>query len=135
MEKITHKQAQRRYRRLVWPVMAVYLLIVLGGTVLLNGYDPQPVWLATLIALASALPVIVVLFLLMRYIDETDEFSRLQHLKAMAWGAVATVGALITAGFLQMFDVLTTLDVFWFGIFFFLAYGLAYKAMGGKDCV
>ncbi len=135
MQKVTHKEARKRYMRLFWPAMVFYVITVIGGAQLRNQYETTPLWLGISIALAITVPLIAVLILMLRYFDETDEYTRLKQLKAFAYGACLTVGAIFFVGFLQMFDVITHVDVFWFGPGFFLAYGLAYWAMGGKDCI
>ena len=120
--------------RLFWPAMAIYIVACLGGAWLKIQYDVPPVWLNISVALCSALPVCAVLFLMVRYFLEADEFVRLQQLTAFAYGACITVSAIFVAGFLQMFDVIGHIEVFWFGPAFFFAYGIVYKLMGGKDC-
>ena len=135
MEKVTHKQARRRYMRAFWPVMTFYMIAIIGGALWRNQYETPPLWLGAAIAIAVSIPLIVILFLLVRYFSETDEYTRLMHLTAFAYGGCITIGAVFVVGFLQMFDVIRYVDVFWFGPGFFLAYGLAYRFMGGEDCV
>jgi len=134
MTQRTFKEARSRYKRLFMPMMLAYLVIVLGGSFWLAGMDAPPLALSAAVAIASALPLIAALWLMLRYFSETDEFTRLRQLTAFARGAVIIISAIFIAGFLQMFDVIGNIEVFWFGPAFFLAYGLAYKAMGGKDC-
>lgn len=134
MQKVTHKQARSRYRRLFWPMMALYVVVVIGGTLLRTNFDAPPLWLDVALALGSALPVSAVLFLMVRYFLEADEFVRLQQLTAFAYGACLTVSSIFVAGFLQMFDVIRGIEVFWFGPAFFFAYGIVHKLMGVKDC-
>ena len=120
--------------RAFWPLMALYVVVILGGSYALNQYDPEPLWLAILVALATSLPLVFVFLAMMRYFGEADEFIRLQQLKSFAWGAAITMSALVVVGFLQLFHVIEHVDVFWFGPGFFLAYGLAHWLRGGKDC-
>jgi len=114
--------------------MAAYLVIVLGGSFWLAKTEDPSLTVSALVAIACALPLIASLWLMLRYFSETDEFTRLRQLTAFAQGAVITISAVFVVGFLQMFDVIGNVEVFWFGPAFFFAYGLAYKAMGGKDC-
>ena len=134
MQKVTYKEARKRYMRLFWPVMGFYVLAVMGGSYLAGQYEETPQWLGITLALVISFPLIGVLFLMVRYFREADEYTRLMQLTAFAYGACLVIGAIFIVGFLQMFDVLGYVDVFWFGPGFFLAYGLSYKAMGGKDC-
>jgi len=120
--------------RIFWPLMALYVAIVIGGSFYLNTLETEPTWLQTTIALGAALPVVGILFMMLRYFNETDEYTRLLQLQAFAWGAVITVSAVFIIGFLQMFEALGAIEVFWFGPAFFLSYGLAYKFIGGKEC-
>lgn len=135
MQKVTFKEARKRYLRLFWPVMGFYVLAVLGGSYLSRQYETTPLWLGVSLALIVSLPLVGVLFLMVRYFQEADEYTRLMQLTAFAYGACMTVGAIFVVGFLQMFDVIGNVDIFWFGPAFFLAYGVSYKLMGGKDCV
>ena len=134
MQKFTYKEARNRYKRLFWPVMAFYIVAVFSGAFLIGNYEEPPLWLSVITALIVSVPVVCVPFLMVRYFREADEFVRLQHLTAFAYGACFIVGAIFVAGFLQMFDAVGHIEVFWFGPAFFFAYGIVYKLMGGKDC-
>lgn len=134
MEKVTHKQARKRYMRAFWPLMAVYVAVVLGGSYVLDQFDPEPVWLATIVALAASLPLVFVFLAMMRYFSEADEYTRLVQLKSFAWGGAITISVITVIGFLQLFHVIDHFDIFWFCPGFFFAYGIAYWMHGGKDC-
>lgn len=134
MQKVTHREARKRYLRLFWPAMIIYTGAIIGGAIWRNQYETTPVWLGLTITIAVSIPLIAVMFLMVRYFMESDEFVRLQQLTAFAYGACITVSAIFVAGFLQMFDVVGYIEVFWFGPAFFFAYGIVYKLMGGKDC-
>lgn len=135
MEKITHKQARRRYRRVLWPAMIVYLGAILGGSLWLKQFETEPLWASLLVSISASLPVALVMFLLIRYFSETDEYNRLLHLKAFAYSAGVTMSALFFAGFLQMFDVLGRIEVIPFALAFLFIYPITYYLMGGKDCL
>ncbi|MEL8054660.1 MAG: hypothetical protein AAGK66_00775 [Pseudomonadota bacterium] len=135
MTQHTYKSARRRYVRVFWPLMAIYTVIVLAGSFYLGSLETEPVWLQASLAIACALPVIAVLFIMLRYFAETDEYSRLLQYKAFAYGAVFTVSAIMLVGFLQLFDVIGSVEVFWFGPAFFLAYGISHRVIGGGECV
>ena len=114
--------------------MAVYTVIVVAGSYGLNQLDPEPKWLQATLAVACAVPVIATLLVMMRYANETDEYSRLIQLKGFAWGGVVTTSLLFLVGFLQLFHVIDRFEVFWFGPFFFVAYGVATLTLGGRQC-
>lgn len=135
MTQHSFKSAKRRYHRVFWPLMVIYTIIVVAGSFGLNQLDPEPVWLQAVLAVACALPVIGTLFVMMRYAMETDEYTRLIQLKGFAWGGIITISAIFLIGFLQLFHVIDRFEVFWFGPFFFVAYGLSTLALnGGKQC-
>lgn len=132
MTQQTFKSAKRRYHRVFWPLMAIYVVIILAGSYGINQLDPEPKWLQVVLALASAAPVIATLFVMLRYAAETDEYTRLVQLKAFAWGGVITTSGIFLIGFLQLFHVIGYVEVFWFGPAFFIAYGLSSFAFTGK---
>ena len=134
MTQQTFKSAKRRYHRVFWPLMVVYTLIVIGGSFGLKQFETEPIWLQATLAVACAAPVIGTLLVMMRYAEETDEYSRLVQLKGFAWGGIITVSAIFLIGFLQLFDILGLVEVFWFGPFFFVAYGLSTLLIGGRHC-
>lgn len=135
MTQQTFKSAKRRYHRAFWPLMAIYVVIILAGSFGLKQMDPEPLWLQASLGVASAVPVIATLLVMLRYIIETDEYTRLVQLKGFAWGAVVTVSLIFLIGFLQLFHVIDRVEVFWFGPVFFVAYGLSTFMLGGRDCL
>ena len=135
MTQQTFKSAKRRYHRVFWPLMAIYTVIVIAGSFGLNQLDPEPKWLQTTLAVACALPVIATLLIMMRYAHETDEYTRMIQLRGLAWGGIITTSVIFLLGFLQLFHVVDRFEVFWFGPFFFIAYGISTLILnGGKQC-
>lgn len=114
--------------------MIVYSLIVIGGSFGLKQLDPEPLWLQTTLAIGCAIPVIGTLLVMIRYAEETDEYNRMVQLRGFAWGGILTVSAIFTIGFLQLFHVVNTIEIFWFGPLFFIAYGLSTYVIGGRQC-
>ncbi len=123
MAQLGFNAARKRYRRIFWPAMAAYVVIVVGGALLIDE-KTTPKWVSAAAAIATALPVCLAIWAVVRWISETDEYTRLRHLKAFAQGAALTLCAIFVIGFLQLFEVIGQFDVFWFGPGFFLAYGL-----------
>ena len=134
MEKVTYKQAKRQYIRRFWPLMFLYLVAILGGSFWLKQYETEPLWLGITVALTAATPLIVTLFVMLRYFEQTDEFVRLNQLRSFAEGSAIIMSAIFVIGFLQLFHVVPQIEVFWFGPAFFLAYGLAHWRRGGESC-
>lgn len=130
MQKQGFQTAKRRYHRSFWPLMGLYVIAILGGSFwfvqAVVQYETAPLWLSVGVALAATLPLIGVLLVILRYFDETDEYTRLKQLKAFAQGAVFTMSAIFLTGFLQLFDVIGSVDVFWFGPVFLASWGFAY---------
>ncbi len=124
MSQLGFRTANRRYTYLFWPMMAVYVLLILGASWLVSE-ETSPAWLKITSAIVVTVPIIGVLYAMRRLTNETDEYTRMKHLKAMRDGGLITVGALFLVGFLQIFGVVQNFEVFWFGPFFFFAYGLS----------
>ena len=123
-QNIGFNAARKRYHRVFWPTMIAYVVIVLGGAWLIDeGESPQ--WLVGLVAVVTALPVCLALWAIVRWMSETDEYTRLRHLKGFARGAAITISGVFIIGFLQLFEVIGNFEVFWIGPAFFLAYGLS----------
>lgn len=135
MSQHTFKDAKRRYWMAFVPTMAIYLLATLGGAFFLNTYEIQPKWMQVTVALACAAPMVVFLIVQLRYFFETDEYNRQIQLKGFAYGAAITVGLIFVFGFLQLFHAIETIEIFWFGPFFFIAYGISTYALGGRQCL
>ncbi len=133
MTQQTFKSASKRYWRAFIPTMIVYLIATLAGSYYLNTFEVEPTWLQATIAVACTLPMVLFLYIQVRYFLETDEYNRSIQLKGFAIGAAITVSAIFLIGFLQMFHVLDRVEVFWFGPAFFVAYGLSTYCLGGRQ--
>ncbi len=134
MTQHTYKTARRRFKRANTVLMAIYVIAILGGTYYLKSLEIEPLWLQITIAFLVAAPLCLYLVSMLRYFQETDEYNRMLHLQAFAYGAVFTVSMVFIVGALQMFDVIESFEIFWLGVMFFLAYGISHKVIGGKDC-
>ncbi len=135
MTQQTFKSAGRRYWRAFVPLMAIYMLIVLGGSYYLKIIDPEPRWLQVALGVATALPLLGFFAVMLRYFAETDEYHRQIHLKGFAYGAAITISAVTVVGSLQMFDAIGYVELFWFNPMFFITYGLSTYALGGRQCL
>ncbi|MEO1304517.1 MAG: hypothetical protein AAFV37_06040 [Pseudomonadota bacterium] len=135
MTQQTYKSAARRYWRAFIPIMAIYVIATLAGTYYLNTFETEPRALQIAIAVACTLPIIGFLIIMIRYFLETDEYNRLIQLKGFSIGSAVTISGIFLFGFLQMFDVIGYVEVFWFGPFLFIAYGVSVYLLGGRQCL
>ena len=138
MTHISYKEANRRYRRLFMPVMALYVILCIGGAFLVGRLDTPPDWLPHAVAVFTILPIFAVFWLIWRYVQETDEYTRLRQLEALAIGGMITASAAGTIGFLQLYDAIPNgaFPTFLLRPLFFLSYGLAKWLRGdGGACV
>jgi flagellar biosynthesis protein FliR len=119
------RTANKRYHYTFWPLMGVYVVAIFAASSFIDE-NTAPMWLKVSGALAVALPVLGVLWVMLRQVGETDEYTRLRQLNALARGGAITAGAAFVVGFLQIFGAIGPVDVFWFGPLFFIAYGLSH---------
>ena len=98
MTQHTFKSAYKRYWRAFIPLMIVYLAITLGGSFYLNTFETEPVWLQVTVAIACTIPMILFLYIQIRYFLETDEYNRLVQLKGFAIGAGITMSGIFLFG-------------------------------------
>lgn len=125
MAQLGFRTANRRYNYLFWPLMIVYVAFIMGTTMLVDE-DTAPLWLKVACAIGVTVPLIGVLYAMRRLTDETDEYTRLNHMKAMRDGGLIIAGAAFLIGFLQIFEAIGDFPVFWLGPAYFIAYGLSH---------
>lgn len=135
MSKYTYKSATRRYHSVFWPLMGLYMAVVTSGSFYLGFSGNESLWLKSALGVGMGLPMVGVLMVMVRFFEEADEYTRLVHFRAFAYGTVATLGVLAIFGALQMFEAIGSIEVFWFIPGFFLSYGLIYRFLGGKECL
>lgn len=123
------RTASRRYLMVFWPLMALYVITLFAGVYFVDE-DTSPLYLRAGLAVAVALPLFGVLWAMLRQVRETDEYTRLRQLQALAEGGAITTGAIFLIGFLEIFNVISDVPLFLFGPFFFFAFGLAYCRRG-----
>ncbi len=118
------RTANRRYNYLFWPLMGLYIVIIFLASHFIDE-ETSPLGLKIGAAIATSLPLLGTLWAILRLVRETDEYTRLRHLTALAQGGAITAGVAFTAGFLQIFGAVPEFSAFWFGPLFFAAYGLS----------
>lgn len=119
------RTAKRRYNFIFWPMMAAYVVIVLGASLFVD-QETAPLWLKVACASGVTLPLFGVLYAMRRLTSETDEYTRMRQLNAMRDGGLITAGVTFLICFLQIFEAIDDFSVFWLGPLFFLSYGLVY---------
>lgn len=135
MTQRTYKDAKRRYHSVFWPLMGLYMTVVVSGAMYMGFSGNEALWLKVSLGLGMGLPMVGVLLVMVRFFEEADEYSRLLHLRSFAYATAIIVGAVAVFGSLQMFKAIGGIEVFWFVPAFFLAYGLIYRVIGGTDCI
>ncbi|KCZ91847.1 hypothetical protein [Hyphomonas johnsonii] len=124
MATLGFRTANKRYKRLFWPMIAIYVAVIFGAKWLFDE-DTAPLWLRIACAIATTAPIIGCIWAGLRMTYETDEYTRARQMRALAEGGAIIACAVFLVGFLQIFEVIGPVDVFWFGPAYFAAFGLA----------
>ncbi len=96
------RQVARRYRREMIVASLAYVAIIFASVYSARHFAP-PQWLSVVMALAAAVPALMMLRAYNRFLDGLDEFQRRVQTEALA-AAVGIVGfACLTYGFLEGF--------------------------------
>jgi len=119
------RTAHRRYKKVFWPLIGLYLITLLTGVFIVD-VETSPVGLRASFAVGVALTICGMLWEMLRRVKETDEYTRLRQLQALAEAGAITTGAVFLFGFLEIFNVIDDVPLFLFGPLFFLAFGFAY---------
>ncbi|MFN7056213.1 hypothetical protein [Hyphomonas sp.] len=119
------RTAARRYMMVFWPLMIAYLAALFAGVFIVDK-ETSPLYLRAGFAVAVALPLFGILWAMLRQTKETDEYTRLRQLEALAEAGAITTGAVFLVGFLEIFNAIDDVPLFLFGPLFFLAFGLAH---------
>jgi hypothetical protein len=104
------RQALRKYRFELLGALALYLLVLAGGITLANRMEPGTA--RTLLLVAPMLPVMLVVWAIVRQFRRMDEFVRLRNLEGIAVAAAVTAGWTLTYGFLEIAGF-PKLSMFW----------------------
>ena len=118
-------QAQKRYKRAFIPVMVFYVVACFGGSYLRAQYETPPDWLSAIVALTMAAPVVAVLFLKLRLLSETDEYTRFRQARNMLFGAAFTVSVCTGWGFLELVELVPHMWTFLVAPIYFFSWGIA----------
>ena len=120
--------AAHRYTRRMWKISVLYIVLIAVNTAV--KYTPEVSKLAlALAALASAVPVVVMLVVLAIYLrEETDEYVRDRSVISMLAGLGALLAASSVLGMLQLGGLVENLPIF-------LAFPLWCCVWGGTQAV
>ncbi|WGM39152.1 hypothetical protein [Caulobacter sp. NIBR1757] len=104
--------AVRRYMKRFIPSMLLYVAVLVGSLFAIKRLHPEGPLLWAL-AVAPALPILVVIWVMGRYlIEETDEFLQAMAVQAMLWGIGITLAVATVWGFLENADLVPHLSSF-----------------------
>lgn len=136
MGQMTFKEAKKRYNGLYWPIWMFYVVACIGGALLLRMLSAPPEWMKVVVAIFTVAPIFAVFWLIWRYVQETDEYTRLQQLQALAIGGMVTASVAGTVGFLELYEVMPEdwFPPFLFLPLFFFSYGISKWLRSGTDC-
>jgi hypothetical protein len=121
----TKTEAAKRYQRRVLYTMSTYLVLLFGAVLIVKHLKPHG-WLLYFWALLPAVPVIALIFVMWRYLqEETDEYMRSLTIQSMLVGTGALVATLVVNDFLRSFAEGGALPPFVGYMVFFVGFGLA----------
>lgn len=102
-DRIRPSAAAKRYLRRFFPIMIVYVAVVMGTSWVFNTYAPTgPI--AWVLALLPAIPILGVIAVMGIYLkDEGDEFVRNVLIESMLWGMGITLAIMTGWGFLEIY--------------------------------
>ncbi|MDB5439006.1 MAG: hypothetical protein JWM33_1433 [Caulobacteraceae bacterium] len=112
--------AATRHGRRVMIAMWIYVFALLAASWAFSQHLPAPLLYG--LVLLTILPLLAVIWAMLRYIDEeTDEFQRTLMLQSAFWGTAGLLAVATTWGFLQFFQLAPTAPLFlafplWCGI-------------------
>lgn len=93
------KRSAKIYTVQVTGLMAVYCVLLLLSVWLLGKFSDTP-WRIPL-AILPAIPLLFVVWAVIRFVRTVDEFQKSIHLEAMAFSFLSTVVITLTYGFLE----------------------------------
>ncbi len=135
MAETSFREAARRYRRLFWPAMISYAVICIGGATLLKALDQPAPWVSAIVALATAIPAVASVWLLARFVRETDEYTRKIQTDAMLSGGAIMLSLAVVWGILELYGVIPPMQDFpvvlmmWPAFFFFYSASFVVQQM------
>jgi uncharacterized membrane protein YcjF (UPF0283 family) len=116
--------AFKRYQRRVITVMLGYAVILFSASWIVKHNHPHG-WLLYVLAGLPAVPVILVIVSMGRYLqEETDEYLRLRTMRSLLVGTAALLGTLVVSDFLQSFAGAPSFTPFKSFFLLFICFGI-----------
>jgi hypothetical protein len=117
--------AQRRYNKRVLVLSLAYALLLFGAVWLFRfGHAPggPARWV---LALLPALPIVGIFAAMGRYLgEENDEYLRMVEIRKALIATGLTLAVTTCIGFLQAFDLVPRIDLYWAAILWFAGLGV-----------
>jgi uncharacterized membrane protein YcjF (UPF0283 family) len=125
--------AFKRYQRRVFTVMLGYAVILLSASWIVKHDHPHG-WLLYVLSALPAVPVILVIASMGRYLqEETDEYLRLRTMRSLLVGTAALLATLVVSDFLQAFAGAPAFPPFTSFVLFCLAFGITNAVQKLRD--
>ena len=125
--------AGRRYLLRMIPLMLAYVVAILGVVWIFENRPPEGALRYALAAL-PALPIVGVVWAVGAYLhEETDEYVRMRLAVTSLWATGATLAAASVWGFLEQFETVPHVPLYYAFVFYWAAFGviqLVQKASG-----
>lgn len=119
-----HKQAVKRYYRLLVPAMIVYLVGVFG----ISWAEGKSFFPANAIYVLTLIPVLAIfvwMWAQWRYVKELDEYLRAIQTEAMMIGLMIVTAIASGWGLMELMTDVPRIPIFFAGPGFYLIYGIA----------
>jgi hypothetical protein len=119
------RTANKRYLMIFIPMMTIYCVSIAAALTFID-FNTSPTGLRIAASLGVSLPLVAILWSILRLVRETDEYTRLRQLQALSEAGCLLTGTIFIIGFLERFNVIPDTPLFLFGPAFFFFYGLAH---------
>lgn len=126
--------AGRRYLLRFAPAMTAYVVLILAVSFAMRPPHPPTGLLLYAAAVAPALPLLVVIWAMGRYlVEETDEYQRARQVQDILWGAGIMLALATVWGFLETYAGAPHAPAYFAFIVFCAAMGVAQCARKVAD--
>jgi hypothetical protein len=119
------RTAHKRYIMVFVPMMTIYCVAIAAALTFID-FETSPSVLRIAAALGVSLPLVAILWSILRLVRETDEYTRMRQLQALAEAGCFLTGTIFILDFLERFNVIGDIPLFLFGPAFFFFYGLTH---------
>jgi len=117
------REVRRKYLLELSGALLFYSAVLVGSISMAKPMEPGSA--RTLLVMAPALPLLVVIWVLVRQFGRMDEYVRLRNLESLAIAAAVTAGLSFSYGFLEG-DRFPRLSMFWVWGIMGLGWGLVH---------